>query len=193
MDVKAQVTESGQVMPLPSLQQPLNPGGQNVGINIEQGGGLSFAGGCCGGCCAACGLVGDLIESEENIFEIHESHMTAKEVLESAMSGQKMLHLALRFGGWFLICVGLSLMFGPFPTLFRFIPFLGTYIQTVVGWVTTALAFLLGSFLACVTIALAWLAAHPSKSIKFLVMGAMFIVLMYVLANLMSQASNPPV
>jgi len=194
MDVKAEVSESGKILPLASLQQPLNPGGrQNIGINVEEGGSLSFAGGCCGGCCAACGLVGAAIESGESIDEIHESHMSAQEVMESAMSSQKMIHLGLRVGGWLLICLGLSLMFDPFPTLFRFIPFLGTYIQTVVGWITGLLAFLLGSFLACMTIGLAWMAAHPAKGIKFLLMGVVCIAFMYMLAIMQSQASSGPV
>merc|ERR1719195_586271 len=110
--------------------------------------------------------------------------------MESAMSSQKCLHLALRIGGWLCMCFGLSLMLNPFPTLFRFIPFLGTYIQHAIGWVTSILAFLLGSFLTSVTIGLAWLVAHPAKGIKFLVMGAMCIALMYFVAHMVSQASS---
>jgi len=190
MDYKSQVTDSGKVMPLGGLQQPLNPGGQNIGINIEEGG-ASFTGGCCG-CCTACGLVGALVESNEHIYEIHESHMTAGEVMDSAMKGQNCIHLGLRIGGWLCMCLGLSMMFGPFPTLFRFIPFAGTYIQTAVGWVTSILAFLLGSFLTSVTIGIAWLVAHPMKSIKFFVMGAGFVAVMYMLVYMYSQGSSQP-
>merc|ERR1712129_257077 len=172
-----------------SLQQPLNPGGQpgqGIGISINEEGGSI-------GCCSACGLVGAAIESGERVYEIHGSHMTAEQVMESAMGTQKCIHLGLRILGWVVMCVGLSMMFNPFPTLFRFIPFLGTYVQTVVGWITSLLAFLLGSFLTSIAIGLAWLVARPAKAIKFLVMGAVCIALVYLLAHMASQASSQPV
>jgi len=188
MEHAAEISADGKVSRATGLREPLNPSAQGVGIDFD-GNSASFSGGCCG-CCQACGAVGTLIESGESIFQITEHHASAKEVLEEAASSQNCCHTVGKYGGWLMMVIGLNMIFDPFPTLFRFIPFAGTYIQYFVGWITGAIAFLLGSALASLTIALAWLYARPAKSLQYFLVAGGLIACIYALAAMYSGEDN---
>lgn len=188
MECTATVSSDGKVAKASGLVEPLIPTGQNVGINFDAEN-VSFSGGCCA-CCTACKACGDLIESGESVYQIQEEYMSAKEILEAAMGGQNCLHLVLKIAGWLMMVIGLNMMFDPFPALFRFLPFIGTYIQTFVGWITGFIAFLLASSLAAITIGLAWLVAHPARGVMYLGAAAGCIALMYVVATMAMQPSD---
>jgi len=188
MQHAAEISSDGKVSRGAGMREPLNPSTQGVGIDFD-GGSASFSGGCCS-CCQACGAVGTLIESGESIFQITERHASAKEVLQEAASAQNCCHTVGKYGGWLMMVIGLNMIFDPFPTLFRFIPFAGTYIQYFVGWITGVIAFLLGSALASLTIALAWLYARPAKSLQYFAVAGALIAGIYALAAMYSGDGN---
>jgi len=189
MEHAAEVSSDGKVARGSGLQEPLNPGAQNIGIDFDENG-ASFSGGCCM-CCQACGTVGALIESGESVFQIQEAHVSAKEILQQAADAQSCCHMVGKYGGWFMMVIGLNMIFSPFPSLFRFIPFAGTYIQTFVGWITGFIAFLLGSACAALTVAFAWMYARPSKSVQYLLIAFALIAGIYAIAGMYSKEPNP--
>jgi len=182
MAYAAEVSSDGKVAAASGLQEPLT-GSQNVGINIDEEGESI-------GCCAACQLVGAAIESNEHVFEIHEAHMTAKDTLQSAADSQKCCHTILRLVGWLMMVFGLNMVFEPFPTLFRFIPFLGIYVSYLIGWIISAISFLLASSLALVTVSLAWCYARPARAAKYLLIAAALFACIYMVARAASSSSE---
>jgi len=139
--------------------------------------------GCCGKICCCCKCIAGTVESREEIYELVEQQMGGGAMMKLAASSQEGCHKILKWVGYLMIVCGLDMMMTFFPTLFRFIPFVGTWIQWILNGAAHICAFLLGSFCYFVTVALAWFAYRPMKAILCLVIAFGFIAVGTYFAN----------
>lgn len=100
----------------------------------------------------------------EEIESIEVGEHTAQEMFAMLRGQNTAIAWVLRFAGWVLACVGFGLITGPFSTLGSIIPLLGR----LVGMATFLVAVVLGSCVAIVTIAIAWLVVRPIMAIALL-------------------------
>jgi hypothetical protein len=94
--------------------------------------------------------------------------VSATKMFEGLKQENTMFAMILRLIGWVLACVGFGLIVGPIKALANVIPFLGQ----LVGIATGAIAFLLGSCVALLTIGLAWFAVRPLYAIALFGLSA---------------------
>jgi hypothetical protein len=91
----------------------------------------------------------------------------ADDMFSSAEQSNTVLTWILRGVGWLVMCVGIGLTLRPLSVLASVLPILGD----VIGAGTWLVAFLLGSVLSAVIVALAWIAFRPLLGIALLVLG----------------------
>uniref|UniRef100_A0A7S3WKY8 Uncharacterized protein n=1 Tax=Strombidinopsis acuminata TaxID=141414 RepID=A0A7S3WKY8_9SPIT len=96
---------------------------------------------------------------------------------------QQCIHLVLQVLGFVLLFVGFHCMLSFVPTLFRVIPFLGTWIQWFGNFLATGASLLLAGCVWCLTVALAWLAMRPGKALLLLSVATLLVVLPSRLAH----------
>jgi hypothetical protein len=92
---------------------------------------------------------------------------TADDMFASAEQSNMVLTWVLRGVGWLVMCIGIGLVLRPLSVLASVLPILGD----IVGAGTGLIAFLLGSVLTAVSIALAWIAFRPVLGIAMLALG----------------------
>jgi len=139
--------------------------------------------GCCGKICCCCSFIGNVIESREEVYELAECTKSSGAMLDEAAKAEGCIHSVLKLVGFLMLVGGLDMMFTFFPTLFRFIPFAGVWIQWILNGAAHIASFLLGGFFWCVTVALAWLAYRPVKAIIFLSIAIALVLVGNHMAN----------
>jgi hypothetical protein len=167
----ATVSGDGKVNLSGGHEEPLLKGNKkNVGIELDTSSH-------CSACCGACRGIEAGFASGQHVYGLETSHTSAKDMLAHIASKQECIHKVCKFVGWFMIVFGLSAMFAVIPAVFRFIPFIGTYLQAFVGFLANVLALVLGSGFALITIALAWLRYRPKYAILLIcVAGLCFVI-----------------
>lgn len=111
----------------------------------------------------------------ESVERIQTGNVTAVAMFESLKSENTIIAWLLRIGGWVLACVGFSLLTSPLKALANIIPFIGRIVDVA----TSLIGFLLGSVLALVTIAVAWIAVRPVMAIAILAVAAVGLFLLF--------------
>eukprot|EP00928_Gymnodinium_smaydae_P080572 TRINITY_DN64240_c0_g1_i1.p1 TRINITY_DN64240_c0_g1~~TRINITY_DN64240_c0_g1_i1.p1 ORF type:complete len:509 (+),score=84.24 TRINITY_DN64240_c0_g1_i1:57-1583(+) len=118
----------------------------------------------CSAMCSGCSLVGQCIQSHEEIYELAEQTMDGNALLDRAISSQVCFHKVMKLVGFVMLFAGLDMMGTFLPTIFRFIPFAGTWIQWILNGAVHIFSFLMAGFLFLVTVAIAWLRYRPMKA-----------------------------
>ena len=95
------------------------------------------------------------------LFFVEMGNRSAQEVFDDAIAGNKVLTWILRGVGFFLMFLGLSLLFGPLGVIADVIPLFGSIVRTG----TSLVAFLIAAPLSLLTISFAWLFYRPLLSI----------------------------
>lgn len=120
-------------------------------------------------------LVSYKTKSNKNISMLEEGIHSASEMLDIMETQNNTLKWILRAVGYVLIILGFSLILGPIDMLARFVPFFGG----IIGGITFLIAILLGSTIATLTIALAWIVFRPLLGggliVVSLVLGFLFV------------------
>ena len=98
---------------------------------------------------------------------------TAEAMFQKAQSDNTILTWALRAAGFFLMMIGLSMIFKVFSVLADVLPFLGSVVEAGTGFI----AFLLAGVLSLITIAVAWIVFRPLLGIILLAIAVGLIVL----------------
>jgi hypothetical protein len=106
---------------------------------------------------------------------------TADAMFTSAEESNAMLTWLLRGAGWLMLCIGIGLVLRPLSVLASVLPILGD----IIGAGTGIIAFLLGTTLAVITIAIAWIAFRPLLGVSILVLGG---ALAYGIVHLVRKA-----
>ena len=110
---------------------------------------------------------------------------TAEQMIVAEESKVAFRTWAIRFGGFFMMFIGLSLTMGPLGVLGDVIPFVGSIIRTG----TTLIAGLLAAVFALVTIAVAWIFYRPLLGIILLAAAIGIIFLVFKLSRKSKPAS----
>ena len=131
------------------------------------------------------GIVSNVIERNDNAYILKMGGLlvllaligltcalTAQFFAAKAASN-KMKRWIFRFIGFFLMYIGMSMVFKPLSVLADVIPFLGT----IVGKGTSFVAFIIAAIFSLITIAIAWIAYRPIISISLLVIAGICIFL----------------
>ncbi len=109
---------------------------------------------------------------------------TADEMIAAAAANDSMMKWLGRGGGFLMMAIGLSLVFGPLSVLADVLPILGN----IVGAGTTLVAVLIAAACSLLTIAVAWLFYRPLIGIALLlVAGAAAAAVIYLLRKAKSD------
>ena len=130
----------------------------------------------------------------ESIEHLMLGKMNTAEMFNSLKFENTLFAWLLRIGGWVLLIVGFSLITGPLKTLAGVIPPLGS----LVGTMTFMVAFLLGTIITLISIAVAWIAVRPLFGIALLILagGAIYLLTRRPKASatqVLASAAPPPV
>ncbi len=96
---------------------------------------------------------------------------SADEMFTAAEEANATMTWILRFVGFFLMFIGLSMIFRPLSVVADVIPFIGS----IIGTMSTVVAFLIAAPLTFITIAIAWIVARPLIGILMLLLAGGFI------------------
>jgi hypothetical protein len=127
----------------------------------------------------------------EVIEHLAMGNVSAAEMFNSLKIENTMIAWFVRIGGWILSCVGFSLIAGPLRSLANIVPIFGG----LVGSMTIFVAFLLGSIVTLVAIAIAWMAVRPVFAITLLLIAGFAISVLTrraKLANPQPRMSDGP-
>ncbi len=110
----------------------------------------------------------------ESIEHLMIGKVSAEEMFISLKAQNTMLAWLLRIGGWILSIVGFSLITSPLKTLAAIIPPIGR----LVGTMSFIVAFLLGTIVTLISVAVAWIAVRPVFGIALLLVagGAIYLL-----------------
>ncbi len=97
---------------------------------------------------------------------------TADDLFTTAERNNVIFTWLLRAAGWFLMFIGLNMIFRPLSVLGDVVPFIGT----LIGGATSTVAAVLALILSLITIAIAWIWYRPLLGITILVLAAALIV-----------------
>jgi len=115
-----------------------------------------------------CSCIGALVQSGECIHNLYEEHKDGKEVITLMRKNQQCLHKGLHVLGFLMFLIGDYLIFKLAGSIFRVVPFIGTWIEALFA----SLAFVAACLCACqcwlLTVALSWLATRPLKGFLLL-------------------------
>jgi len=153
----------------PDVERPLLPGGQENKKDVKSM--KKMIAESDEGCCNICRTCDALIEAHEEIFHIEQKHLSGAQMMKAIMSQQNLIHKLITIVGYCVIVGGLYMMLQFVPALFRIIPFVGSWVQYFGDIFMEVVAFVLGTFLALVTIALAWLRYHPKFALMVLALA----------------------
>ena len=107
---------------------------------------------------------------------------TADDLFTEAERNNVIFTWLVRFGGWFLMFIGLNMIFKPLSVLGDVVPFIGTLIGGATGMVAAVIAFIL----SIITIGIAWIWYRP-------VLGIALVVVALVIAFLLIKRRKKPV
>ena len=96
--------------------------------------------------------------------------VSAKSMFQKAQDANTMMTWGLRFLGFILMMIGLSMVFKPLSVLADVVPILGS----IVGAGTGMIAFLLAGFFSFLTISIAWIFYRPLLGIGLIVIAFLF-------------------
>lgn len=113
------------------------------------------------------GLAAFTTSNGRTIEILRNGRVPAEQVFADAQTENTILTWIIRVGGILLLALGFGMLLGPLSVLADVIPFLGSLIGGVSSMVAFALAVLVGS----ITIAIAWFAYRPLLSIGLIVAG----------------------
>ena len=106
------------------------------------------------------------------------------EMLLSFKKGNKLFTNIIRIVGWLMMLIGLNVLISPLVVIFKVLPF----VESIVGYLTGGVIFLISIALSLVTISVAWLAYRPFLSIGLLVVGSSIVFL--IKRKMASQKEN---
>lgn len=116
-------------------------------------------------------LVDYTSEVGKTVNRVAEGEFTATEMIDQLEDANNMLKWILRIGGAIAVIVGIGLMLNPLAALTDFIPIVGD----LVGAAVWLFAFLVGSAISLVAIAIAWIVFRPLLGIGLLVLVAVLL------------------
>ena len=109
------------------------------------------------------------------VFRIKEGIHTGDVIIQDMTNENKMMKWLLRALGWVLLMAGVGALFSPITKLANFVPILGN----VVSFATGLIAFVVGTTISLLVIAIAWFRYRPILSIILILIGvALFVLLM---------------
>jgi hypothetical protein len=116
-----------------------------------------------------------LVDNNIQLFEYGE--VTAAAMFEHAKQANIFWTWIPRGIGFFMMFIGLSLIFGARSTLAAVIPILGR----IVGFIGFLIAFVIAAILSLITIAIVWLFFHPVLSVILIVIagGLLYLLIFY--------------
>lgn len=114
----------------------------------------------------------------DTIAELREGTLSMDEMFEAAVSDRSTLAWILRFGGFFAMFFGLTMIFRPFVVMGDVIPVIGNFLA--MG--SAVFAFFIAAILSLGTIGLSWLIARPLVGAILCSVTILFIVGMVGLA-----------
>lgn len=104
---------------------------------------------------------------------LHLGQHSAQKMFEGEQTANAILTWSLRFGGFFMMLFGISLLFKPLSVLADKIPLLGTIISFGTGIVALAIA----GPLTLTTIAIAWITNRPVMAVSLIAVGALVAII----------------
>lgn len=114
---------------------------------------------------------------------------SADEMFSDAETANTIMTWVLRFVGWFLMFLGIVMVFRPFEVMADIIPFVGNLVGTGIAFFAAVLA----SFLSLITIAIAWIRFRPVVGLLLLAGAVGLMVMGKKMSAKPAGAAPPPV
>ncbi len=111
-------------------------------------------------------------EAGDAVLLVEEGTHGAAEMFQSAQDANKVMTWILRALGWFLMFIGLTMVFRPISVFADVVPLFGTMLGAGLG----IFSFLISAALSILTIAVSWLFVRPLLGITLLVVAVAAIV-----------------
>jgi hypothetical protein len=106
-------------------------------------------------------------QAGDTVLLVEEGLHTAVEMFKTAEKQNVIMTWILRVGGWFIMFLGLFMVFRPISVFADVVPLFGTMLGAGVG----IFAFMLSAALSFITIAVAWIFVRPVLGIALLVLA----------------------
>lgn len=124
-------------------------------------------------------------KNNTSIMRLEAGEKSAQSMFGEMQSENKTMTWILRVVGFFLMFIGISMVFKPLVTVADVLPFLGSVLSMGVGIV----AFIIALPLTLVTIALAWIAHRPILAIALLAIGGAVFAGVYIMSKKKKEAA----
>lgn len=144
--------------------------------------------GCLWVCCCACNLVSMCFSAllTPEIHHLFQGDKSSGQCFGIVRSRMRALVWGLRLVGWLMLFWGLYMLFAPFLTLIKVLPFLGPILAKLGGWLIWFMCFVLTLAVASVIICLAYLFYHPLIALAYSAVASAIIVIPLVLIHALS-------
>jgi hypothetical protein len=106
-------------------------------------------------------------EGDSGLYELVMGEQSSDQMFQSLESQNTAMTWILRLAGFFMMAVGIGLVFQPLVIVADVVPFVGTLLETGLGFV----AFALATPLTLITIAVGWIVYRPLIGIVLLVVA----------------------
>jgi len=131
-------------------------------------------------CCKA---VGALISIGESLDQLHTQHLSAKAVFQHAKNTQVLVHLLLCLLGFAMFYTGFFMQFELVPALFRGVPVIGLWVETLGRFFAYLCAFICGTFCGSMTVGFSWLVLRPIKAVLLMGIAIAVVAVPVILIN----------
>ncbi len=123
--------------------------------------------------------------SERPILEFKPGAHSLESMVAAAKKKNKMIAWLLRFGGWLIMTIGMTMIVAPLRIMASIIPFMGRLVGGVLGFFCALIA----AALSLLTIAIAWVAYRPVLGISLLLISAILIAGGFMLVRSRKEAA----
>lgn len=155
------------------------PWGEDNGSPVDD----SALGGCC--CCMISGCVNKCFQAvfQEVIHEVKEGKHSLADLIQALHDQNAAITKLLRIGTWFLMVIGIYLLFSPIIALFKWIPLIGWLLGGIIAVAACCFACLCGTIMHLLTMTVAWIFYRPLLGIAMLATVAVIITIMFTVGK----------
>lgn len=133
-------------------------------------------------CCICCTCIDKVFQGvfPETIEFVEEDLKSTETIFKEKEETNQMTTNLFRILGFFMMLIGIGLLFSPIITLINFIPLIGTFLGYGVAIAVWIFAFIMAVVLTAFTIGVAWIFYRPLLGLCLLLVVGGGIALLFV-------------
>jgi hypothetical protein len=111
-----------------------------------------------------------MADNSRTVEKFAEGQKTVSEIIHGMADANAEKTKLYRYAGFFIMFLGFQLVMDPIPTVFHFIPFIGTAVGFILSIAVFIVALALGCFGSITTISIAWVRYRPCIGIPAIIL-----------------------